>query len=440
MNHTTRKTRILAPLLALALLCSLCVPASAFFWSKKDNAPYVQDFSKNGLIGSIIAFDPEDFQVKTDNKAKLTTITIDTLPDAGAGTLVIGGQPVAADAEIDSTALGGLRFQSAQSPTVTTTTFTFTPHFSSAQDANVCTVTLYLLSQTKQTPIARNMDLATYKDIAITGYFDAMDADGDALTFQLSSTPARGAVSIAQDGSSEFVYTPYEGKTGRDTFRYVAIDTAGNTSNEAIVTIQIDKPSTKVTYADLGGDPAHKAAIRMAEQDIYVGQCVNGSYFFDANAPVSRAEFLSMAMAVSGLTPLENITTTGFYDDESIPSWARGSVSAALKAGTIQGSRDDTGAPVFGAQEPISCGEATVMLNNLLNLTDVPAEVFFSSSEPHWASQAAANITACGILPSGGASAPSLTSSLTRGEVAQMLDGAMDVVDARSAGSWLPWK
>ena len=40
-----------------------------------------------------------------------------------------------------------------------------------------------------------------------------------------------------------------------------------------------------------------------------------------------------MAMAATGLEPLEDVTLTGFYDDEAIPTWAKGYVSSALKAG-----------------------------------------------------------------------------------------------------------
>lgn len=112
MKRTHPFRRLMAPLLALALVISLAAPASAFFWNKKDSAPYVEDFSKNGLIGSIIAFEQKDFAVKTENKAVLNSITIDTLPDPRAGTLVIGGQPLEVGSVVDSTALGGLRFQS----------------------------------------------------------------------------------------------------------------------------------------------------------------------------------------------------------------------------------------------------------------------------------------------------------------------------------------
>jgi hypothetical protein len=319
---------------------------------------------------------------------------------------------------------------------VTATTFTFRPSFSSGQDCPSTTVTIYLLSEENQPPVARNMDLSTYKNVAITGYFDAVDGEGDALSFQLTSNPARGAVTLSTDGSSQFVYTPYENKTGSDSFTYVAVDPAGNTSPEAKITIRIEKPDTKVTYADLEGNPAHKAAIRLAEEGVYVGQYVNGRYFFDPDAPVSRAQFLTMAMAVSGLEAMDEVTLTGFTDDAAIPTWAKGSVSAALKAGAIQGTRDDSGAPVFDADSSITRAEATVMLNNLLNVTDVPAEVFFSDAQLHWASQAAANLASSGILRMDSINATQLSDTLTRAEAAELLDGALDMLAARETGSW----
>lgn len=434
-----RVSRALVPLLTLALAVSLAVPASAFFWNKKAAQPYVEDFSKNGLIGSAISFAPEDFAVRPDAKTALSGITVDQLPDPGAGVLCIGGQPVEAGAFVDAAALAGLRFQSAQNPTVTTTTLLFTPSFSQGQEARQSTVTLYLLTEENTPPVARNMELTTYKNVAITGYFDAVDGEGDCLTFQLTSTPARGAVTLAEDGSSQFVYTPYENKTGSDSFTYVAIDPAGNTSPEARVSLRIDKPDTKVTYSDLAGHPIQKAAVRLAEEGIYVGRYVDGRYFFDPDQAVTRAQFLTMAMSVAGLEDLEGVSLTGFSDDGAIPTWAKGAVSAALKAGVVQGSRDASGAPVFGASDTITRAEAAVMLDNLLDITDVPVAVFSTGSDGHWAAQAAANLSASGIIRAETAGSIQLADTLTVAGAAEMLDGALDVMEARRSGSWLPW-
>jgi hypothetical protein len=437
MNRTFSFRRAATPLLALALAFSLILPGSAFFWNKKTEDPYVEDFSKNGLIGSTIVFQPEDFVVKTGGV--LTGIRVDALPDPGTGILCIGGQPVEEGAFVDATALGGLRFQSSSDPTATTASLLFTPSFSSGQEAPQATATIYLLDKENNPPVARNMELSTYKNVAITGYFDAVDGEGDALTFQLTSTPARGSVTLAEDGSSQFVYTPYENKTGSDSFTYVAIDPAGNSSPEAKVSLRIDKPDTKVSYSDLEGHPVQKSAIRLAEEGVYVGRYVNGRYFFDPDQAVSRAQFLTMAMSVAGLADLEGITITGFSDDDAIPTWAKGAVSAALKAGVVQGTRNASGAPIFGASDAITRGEATVMLDNLLDITDVPVAVFSTGDASHWAAQSAANLSASGIIRAEAAGAVQLSDSLTMADAAEMLDGALDMMDARGRGSWLPW-
>lgn len=441
MNQHPLFRRGLAAVLTLLLVCALPLSASAFFWDKKEEAPAVADFTKNGLVGDTIAFSPQDFAVESGTDAVLSHITLATLPDPGAGALTLGGQALTVGTVVDATALSGLTFQSSPVPTVTTTSFTFTPAFasSSAQPEDT-TVTLYLLTAANEAPIARNMDLSTYRNVAITGYFDAVDGEGDTLTFQLTDTPARGSVELAEDGSAQFVYTPYENKTGKDSFTYVAIDSAGNTSAEAKVSIQIDKPDTKVDYADLDGNAAHKAAIRLAEEDIFVGEYRNGQYFFDPDQTVSRAEFLSLAMAAAGLEPMEDVTVTGFSDDAAIPTWAKGCVSAALSAGVIQGSRDGSGAPVFGAEDSITQGEATVMLNNLLNVADVPLEVFAAEgSGTHWASQAAANLAASGVLREEDVNSAALGDTLTRADAAELLDGALDVLAAREGDGWFPW-
>lgn len=328
--------RGLAPLLALALVGAMATPASAFFWQKKESTPaVVADFSKNTLAGGSITFSQEDFR-----SSDLSSITLTALPDPKAGVLTVGGRPLTQGAVVEASALSGLTFQSLPASGVPTATFTFLPAFADGTSAREeTTVTLYLLDQANAPPIARNMELSTYQNIAVTGYFDAVDGEGDTLTFQLTSTPARGAVELAEDGSARFVYTPYENKTGKDSFTYVALDQAGNTSPEAKVTLSIEKPDTKVTYADLEGSAAHKAAIRLAEEGILVGESHGGRYFFQPEQTVSRAEFLALAMDAVGLEPMEDVTVTGFSDDEAIPTWAKGSVSSALKAGVIQGER-----------------------------------------------------------------------------------------------------
>ena len=165
--------------------------------------------------------------------------------------------------------------------------------------------------------------LSTYRDVAISGTFSGVDPQGGALTFRVTKNPARGAVTQAEEGSARFTYSPYENKTGKDSFTYVAVDEAGNVSQPAKVSIRIEKPDTKVTYADMDGNPAHKAAISLAERGIFVGEQMGETWFFRPEASVTREEFLAMAMDTVEMDTLPQVQMTGFADDESFSTWAR---------------------------------------------------------------------------------------------------------------------
>ena len=74
--------RGLAAAAAAALVCALPLSASAFFWDKKEEAPALSDFSKNGLVGETITFSQEDF-APSQGEASLSYITLNSLPDPG---------------------------------------------------------------------------------------------------------------------------------------------------------------------------------------------------------------------------------------------------------------------------------------------------------------------------------------------------------------------
>lgn len=281
-------------------------------------------------------------------------------------------------------------------------------------------------------PIAEDLTLTTYRDVAIASRFAAVDPDGDPVTFQIVDSPARGQVTMDETDTAAFWYTPYEGKKGKDTFTYVAVDSAGNVSQPATVKITIEKQSTKVFYADMVGDQAQYAALRLAETGVYVGRQMGGLYYFDPQDTFTREEFLAMAMTVSGADPLSDVEITGFYDDSIIPTWAKGYVSAALMDGTVRGSCNDQGQVVFHSGSPITVAEATVMLDRLLQVSDVAASTTAEGAVPAWASQSAANMETVAVLPA----QADLQSVLTRGQAAQMLSAAQDVLDSREDSGW----
>ena len=294
------------------------------------------------------------------------------------------------------------------------------------------TVTVSTVSGGNNAPVAENLSLSTYRNVSVSGSFQALDPEGDLLSFRITEAPGKGSVTV-QGGS--FVYTPDSGKRGRDRFRYQAVDAEGNVSADAEVSIRIEKQSTAVSYPELKGNGLQYAAVRLAEKDVFTGEKISDCWCFSAGMPLKRGDFLTMCAALTGMEPLADVTRTGFFDDESISSWQKPYVSAALLYGVVQGSTGDGGRAVFRGDQPITRAEAAVMLNSFLEISDT-AGFFYTEDVPGWAAQAVANLRACDICFGDDFQA---NRALTRGDAAEMLSAAMDVLEARGKNSGFSW-
>ncbi|MBQ3135300.1 MAG: S-layer homology domain-containing protein [Oscillospiraceae bacterium] len=414
----------------------MTIPAYAFF-GKKEVPASLPDLTRNVVLGETLTFRKEDFSVS--GRDELASLTITTLPDRSSGILTVGGQAVETGTIVRAQALDALRFQPFPASTAGSTSFQVTPTFSSGQQGPSATVSIHLLTAPNQAPIAENLSLKTYRNVAISGQLRAKDPDGDSLTFQLTAPPARGSVTILEDGSGSFVYTPYENKTGKDRFTYVAVDQAGNLSNPATVNLRIEKADTAVTYADMDGHPAHHAAIRLAEEGLLVGERVNDLYFFSPDTTVTRSQFLALAMSAAEQEPLEQVSLTGFSDDSSIPAWAKGYVSSALLTGTVTGLRDEVGQAVFCPQHTITRAEAVAILDNLFHVSDVAVQTWSAAGirhglRDHWAMQSAADLACAGVLRPEDSTPERLDTPLTRSDAATLLADCLTLKDNRKTG------
>lgn len=278
-------------------------------------------------------------------------------------------------------------------------------------------------------PIAENLSLTTYRNVAVRGTLAAVDPEGGPVTFQVTKNPARGALTFDQEGGAQFTYTPYEDKLGKDSFEYVAIDSQGDRSQTALVSIRISKADTKVTYSDLEGHPAQKAAIRLAEEKLFVGEQMGGTWFFRPDAPVTREEFLSLAMDLVEMDTLPQATRTGFADDASISVWAKPYVASAYRSGMVRGTVTETGGLAFGPDRAITCSEAAVMLSRLLGVTDVAASgQTAAETAPVWAYQSVVNLAAVGVIET----TDTMEGTLTRGQAVELLLSALDMLEFRA--------
>jgi hypothetical protein len=81
-------------------------------------------------------------------------------------------------------------------------------------------------------PLVADLSLTTDAGLAVTGQIIATDADGDPLTFTLSTPAGHGTVTV--DGSGAFLYTPDLGFIGSDGFVIHVDDGHGGTAASAI--------------------------------------------------------------------------------------------------------------------------------------------------------------------------------------------------------------
>lgn len=79
------------------------------------------------------------------------------------------------------------------------------------------------------------------------------------------------------------------------------------------------------------------------------------------------------------------------------------------------------------------------MLDNLMGILDVPAEVFASESGGHWAGQAAANLSASGVIHGGDDSARPWPTADPGRRGPSCWTAPMDVMADQDGSIWFSW-
>ena len=274
-------------------------------------------------------------------------------------------------------------------------------------------------------PIAENLEISTFVDTSVGGQLKALDPESGPLTFHITTPPRKGDIELGDNGS--FVYTPNQGKRGRDYFGYKAENSKGEMSSEATVVIRIERQRAAVRYSDMDGHGAAAAAITLAERGIFVGERIGNQHVFNPERKVTRAEFLAMCLNLIDANILTGVMSTGFADDDDIPSFMKPYISTALLKGVINGYSDGHRKAVFNGGDYIRYSEAAVMLNRVLNLTDVNPSAY-EGMVPVWAVQASANLSACRITTY---AQREYSDFLNRADAAKLLLGAMRILENR---------
>ncbi len=271
-------------------------------------------------------------------------------------------------------------------------------------------VTISIRGKENRAPVAEDSALETYKNLPNKGTLKVTEPEGEKMVFTVTRQPKRGEVTVYEDGT--FEYTPKKNKVGVDSFTYTAADPHGNVSREATVTVQIRKPSDATQYTDTAGSQYRFTAEWMKNTGLFVGEKIGGALCFNADKPVNRGEFLTMLVKSLQIPVEQELTFTGYTDE--VPGWLRPYLAAAMRAGLTAGiPASESG--VFGAYETITGGEVAVMLNNAMDLAVSTSSMDeMNAEEPQWAMAAVTAMNENGI-------AVTATQELTRGQVSQIL-------------------
>lgn len=342
----------------------------------------------------------------------LAGICITGLPDASVGTVMLGSRVLQPGDILTAGQIARMTFSPLASDDDREAVVTYLPIYEN-RVAPGTTMTISIRGKEDKPPVAEDFFLETYKNLPNEGKLKVTDPEGKTLVYTLVRPPKRGQVTLNEDGT--FLYTPKKNKVGVDSFVFTATDPAGNVSREATVTIRILKPADATQYTDTVGSQCRFAAEWMKNTGLFTGERIGGQYCFHENMTVSRGEFLAMAIQVLGIPVDEDAAYTGYSDE--VPQWLKPYLAAALRSGMTAGLPvSETGA--FGIREPVTGGEAAVMLQNILDLTvSASAETVVTGKEdaaPGWAETAVAAMNENGI-------SLSVYENLTRGQVAMLL-------------------
>ena len=381
----------------LVCLSALCLSAAAADGETLYNGEY--------------CFSQADFS--TDPGAALSGIFVTAVPEDSVAAVSLGSRVIRAGDILPQDALDRLRLTPACSESCDAV-LCYQPICGSALGAP-SQLTIRIQSGKNEAPKAIRGDFETYKNVANDGTLSGADPEGGPLTFRLAEPPKRGTVKLARDGS--YVYTPDKNRVGEDSFSFTVTDDAGNVSQPATVNIRILKPSEAMTFADVE-DTDQYEAMWMCEQGLSGGRTVAGVSCFCPREPVTRAEFLVMAMELKGVSVDEDLTVSGFTDAEEAASWMQPYLACAMRRGLVSGETTEDGL-VFRPNDPVTGQEAAVMLQNLLRLPITAAVI--PSEEKSWA---AASLQA---LREAGIPMAEPEAALTRHDTAQLLRQIADL-------------
>ncbi len=318
---------------------------------------------KTGVGTNTVSFDAEDFAELLGDEDFLA-IEITELPEVSDGVLKLGAVDVTPGQLISYDALAALRFVPAEEGAVAS--FQFKPYGDRYENSFECTVCM--LDALNFAPTAVAAELDAKEAIPVYASLSAEDPEGDAVTYRIVEKPKKGTLKLTDKKTGAYCYTADEGSHGRDSFTYVAVDSYGNQSEPATVSITTTENKTGIVYTDLIGSEYQLPAVAMAEMGVIVGEQIGEEQYFYPDKTVSRADFLIMAMNAMGIDPsLFAADESGFADSAEFTEYQNEYISAAQGLGIVVGVDTEQGR-CFLPNETITSAQAATVISRIAAL------------------------------------------------------------------------
>ena len=376
---------------------------------------------KSTVITKELKFDRKDFEETFG--IPLETITVTSLPDRECGVLKYAGSDVREGLEIPAANIKLLKFTPSRS--------VGGAQFEVCADGNerLCaTCRVSVLSGRNYAPYGGDMKVSALAGIGVVKALDAYDPDGDGISAEITEYPEKGIVKLC---GNSFVYTALTGFEGKDSFTYRVTDSHGNASQTATVELDVRDIATDTRYSDMSGHWGYTGAMRLTELGLMNGEEHGGKLCFSPDKPVSRGDFLAMAMICAGLEEkVQPDSRTTFADNSEIPANIRSYASYAQSCGIIKGISHSDGT-VFRSDTTITRAEAASILSGILGKSDVASEFNFTdvAAIPDWAKDSFKSLVSLGIINGSPTGALEPQSELTRAQAAQLLCNVIDYIE-----------
>lgn len=316
----------------------------------------------------------------------LKGLTLTSLPGEGEGSLLLDGMPALLYEPISRERSQGLVMLPAAG--AARVGFSFLPQ---TPDSVPATVYVNIGQEENSPPEAADLTLHTLREIAVTGFVSAWDADGDEMHLVITAKPAKGAVET--DGL-RLTYKPFAGSKGKDSLKLRACDARGAYSGEIQVDIAIGKAAL-IRFADMQGSTGEYAALRLYEAGVMTGEQIGTRQLFYPERTLTHAEFIVLLLSAAGLdTALPASVNTGLPMDSTIPLWQKPYIKTARERGLLPAC--------FTPASELTCAQAVEYIDAVMRQS-APERAslrFDSAAIPASALPAYARLHAMGLLES----------------------------------------